>query len=83
MKLSQLVSNISEVKASIFQRNYVDNFEKKLGKATINGACNGEAYDLERNVISVNRNNFDDSYKIVNSISHETRHIYQLKSTKF
>ena len=41
--------------------------------------CNCGAYDPERNVISVNRNIFDDSYEIVNTIAHETRHAYQYR----
>ena len=39
--------------------------------------CDCGAYEPERNVISVNRNNLDDSQEIVNTIAHETRHAYQ------
>lgn len=39
--------------------------------------CDCGAFETDRNCIKINRNNFDDSQEIVNTVSHEIRHAYQ------
>lgn len=39
--------------------------------------CDSGAFDPDRNCIKINRNNFDDSQEIVNTVAHEIRHAYQ------